>query len=251
MGLKKRRLRMTVAYDGTDYSGWQYQPTGQTIQGRIEEALSGILQARVKITGAGRTDAGVHALGQVAHFDTLSELPVKVIQRALNAILPEDIRVISMAEVNESFHARYSAIWKLYRYLIADGSLPEALFLRRTSWVRATDLDENTLTECASLIEGEHDFFSFSKKEGSRQNRRCRVYSAGWTRSEGSFCFEIKADRYLRAMVRMLVGGMVAVAEGKADVEEFRLALEKPGRWLKAVPAPACGLTLVEVGYPE
>jgi len=247
----QRRIRLTVAYDGTEYCGWQLQPEVPTIQGRLEEALEKILGEAVRVTGAGRTDTGVHALGQVAHFDTQNELPANVIGRALNATLPGEIRVRQVAEVPETFHARYSALWKIYRYGIADPDRPESIFLNRTNWLRSTCVDLEIMNQCCSTIPGEHDFFTFSRKEAARENHLCRVYEACWKKEEISLSFRIKADRFLRGMVRMLVGGMLAVGERRAAVDDFNNALSSPGRWRMAVPAPACGLTLVHVEYPE
>ena len=247
----QRRIRLTVAYDGTDYRGWQLQPEEPTIQGSLEEALAKILGEAVRVTGAGRTDTGAHALGQVAHFDTQNKLPAKVIERALNATLPGQIRVRQVAEVPETFHARYSALWKMYRYGITDTDSPESIFLGRTNWLRNTGVDLKILNQCCSTILGEHDFFTFSRKEAARENHLCRVYEAYWKKEEIPLSFEIKADRFLRGMVRMLVGGMLAVGGHRATVDDFRNALSSPGRWRMAVPAPACGLTLVHVEYQE
>ena len=124
----QRRIRLTVAYDGTDYHGWQLQPEELTIQGCLEEALEKILGEKVKVTGAGRTDTGVHALGQVAHFDTMNKLPAMNIEKALNANLPGEIRIVGASEAGKAFHARYSALWKLYRYGIAEKNRPESIF---------------------------------------------------------------------------------------------------------------------------
>lgn len=248
---RQRRIRLTAAYDGTDYHGWQFQPEEPTIQGCLEEALGKILGESVRVTGAGRTDTGAHALGQVAHFDTLNKLAVKVIEKALNATLPGEIRVRQVSEVPETFHARYSALWKIYRYTIADKDRPESIFLGGTSWLRDTGVDLELLNECCSIVTGEHDFSTFSKKEGARMNHLCRVYEACWKKEGISLSFDIKADRFLRGMVRMLVGGMLAVAGRRAPLDDFKNALASPGRWRMAVPAPACGLTLIYVEYPE
>ena len=246
---ESRRIRFSAAYDGTGYSGWQFQPVKATDQGCLEQALEKILGEKVRVTGAGRTDAGVHALGQVAHFDTSRTMSAEVIQRALNATLPPEIRVRDTSEAPESFHARYSALWKLYRYRIARRGLPAEPFLSRTHWLYDHDPDYGLLENCGPLITGEHDFFTFSRQEGARKNHLCRVYQAHWEKDADTLTFEITANRFLRGMVRMLVGAMLAVAEGRADLEEFREALSRPGRWLKAVPAPAQGLILVEVHY--
>ena len=245
-----RRFRFTVAYDGTGYRGWQYQPEGPTVQGLLEKCLGEILQEEVRVTGAGRTDAGVHALGQVAHFDTFSRLAEATLERALNAKLPAEVRVRELACVPLDFHARYQAQWKSYRYGLADPGLPEAPLLTRFFWLRPVHLDLERLGRLAASVIGEHDFTTFSRQEGHRENRLCHVYSALWTEGHGKLYFQLRGDRFLRAMVRMLVGGMLAVADGRAGEEDFSLALAMPCRWLRAVPAPACGLTLMEVHYP-
>jgi len=247
-----RRIRLTLAYDGTDYLGWQYQPQGPTVQGELERALKEVLGEPVRVSGAGRTDAGVHALGQAAHFDTGSLLGCEVLERALNARLPLDIRVREVKETSSGFHARYSARSKFYRYLLADERLAERVLLRRTHWVRSTRLARpELLHECAALLHGEHDFFTFSREESHREHHLCEIFRAGWSGTEEKLSFEIEGNRYLRRMVRMLVGAMLAVAEERAGLEEFRKALEVPGRMKTAVPAPAAGLTLVRVDYPD
>ena len=245
-----RRLLFTVSYDGTGFLGWQYQPEGPTVQGFLEKGLAEILQEQVRLTGASRTDAGVHALGQVAHFDTGSPLKEAVIQRALNAKLPREVRVRELAEAPGDFNARYRASWKIYRYGLADPRLAEAPLLMRYHWIRTTGLDLEQIKRLAAAIIGEHDFYTFSKQESRRNNHRCRILEADWTSRDGRLYFEVKGDRFLRAMVRMLVGGMLAVADGRAGEDEFRQAVAVPGRWRRAVPAPACGLTLVQVHYP-
>ena len=247
-----RRIRLTVAYDGTDYRGWQFQPDEPTIQGELERALKEVLRESIRVTGAGRTDAGVHAFGQVAHFDTGSSLTCEVLERALNARLPEDIRVRQAKEAEADFHARYSATAKCYRYCLADVRLAESVLLRRTHWVRSTGLPESALLhECASLLVGKHDFFTFSMGETHRKHHDCEIFRAQWTFADDKLAFEIEGNRYLRRMVRMLVGAMLAVAEKRAGLEDFSRALEVPGRMNLAVPAPAEGLTLVRVEYPD
>ncbi|MBN2289612.1 MAG: tRNA pseudouridine(38-40) synthase TruA, partial [Candidatus Glassbacteria bacterium] len=156
-----RRIRLTVAYDGTGYLGWQYQPNGPTVQGELENALSSLQAGQGRVIGAGRTDAGVHALGQVAHFDTDSRLDCRVLERALNSLLPRDIRVREVMETGPAFHARYSASARCYRYSLADQGLPESVLLRRTCWVRQTALPGRELLDrCAGLLVGKHDFFT-------------------------------------------------------------------------------------------
>ncbi|MEA2062302.1 MAG: tRNA pseudouridine(38-40) synthase TruA [Gemmatimonadota bacterium] len=249
---QKKRIRLTVAYDGTDYRGWQSQPEGNTIQDALEQVLKQVLAEPVRVTGAGRTDTGVHATGQSAHFDTSSRLGCSEIERALNALLPSDIRVRELTLATDDFHARYSATARSYRYCLAEENLPECVLLRRTHWVRPLRLARpELLHECAGLVAGEHDFFTFSKGESHRDHHLCAVYSAGWTDGQDRLTFEIRANRYLRRMIRMLLGAMLAVAETRADLEDFRHGLKVPGRMKLAVPAPGAGLTLIRVEYPD
>ncbi|MBW7996252.1 MAG: tRNA pseudouridine(38-40) synthase TruA [Candidatus Glassbacteria bacterium] len=247
----KRRIRMTVSYDGTGYCGWQLQPDEMTVQGELETALSRILGEDIRLTGASRTDAGVHATGQVAHFDLTGRLAAVEIDRALNSILPEQIRVREVEQVPGDFHARYSARWKIYRYSLAEPDLPDAPLLARTHWLRNNAVDISLLGRCCELVQGRHGFFTFSKQEGHRENHDCEIFEARWSSGEGTLYFQLRGDRFLRGMVRMLVGGMLAVADGRADIGEFSAALNEPGRWKRAVPAPACGLTLVCVNYRD
>ncbi len=244
-----RRLRMTVSYDGTGYAGWQLQPVEPTVQGELEKALHRITREHIRITGAGRTDAGVHAIGQTAHFDTTGKLAPGQLERGLNAVLPRSVRVRDLCIVDESFHARYSAGWKIYRYTLAAPHSPEAPLLMRTHWLRKTDLDTALLECCCKLLRGSHDFFTFSKQEGHRENHVCTIYDTHWTACESRLYFEVRGDRFLRSMVRMLTGAMLAVADGKTSLADFQRALEVPGRWKYAVPAPAAGLAMIEVHY--
>ncbi len=244
-----RCIRLTVSYDGTDYAGWQLQPDQPTVQGELEKALYKITREQIRVTGAGRTDAGVHATGQVAHFLTAGKLAPQELERALNALLPRSIRVRELSPADKDFHARFSAAWKIYRYSLADPGNSEAPLLMRTHWLRKTGLDLELLKRCCALVRGSHDFFTFSKQEGHRDNHLCTVFDAHWTDGEGTLYFEVRGDRFLRSMVRMITGAMLAVADGKVEITEFSRALENPGRWKYAVPAPAHGLTMLKVHY--
>ena len=248
---KSSRVRITVAYDGTDYAGWQLQPDEPTVQGELEKALEKIMVHQIRVTGAGRTDAGVHATGQVAHFDNPGRLEPPVLMRALNALLPGSIRVLDARQTQDDFSARYSAGWKIYRYGLASPELPEAVLLARTHWIRKLPEYQELLRRCSEIIAGVHDFFTFSKQEGHRPHHNCHVFEADWNDEGEKLYFTVKGDRFLRGTVRMLVGGMLAVADGRAGIDDFRNALDKPGRWKEAVPAPACGLTLVRVNYDD
>jgi tRNA pseudouridine38-40 synthase len=246
-----RRLRCRVAYDGTGYAGWQYQPGAPTVQGTLERAILAVTGETVRVTGAGRTDSGVHATGQMAHWDTLSDIEPAVLERALNARLEQDIRVRDLGVAEPGFHARFSACAREYSYSVFEKSLPESVLRRRFAWVRSLKrLDSGCLNDCASTLNGEHDFSAFHRGGSDTKHNRCLISLARWEHSGSSKVFYVRADRFLRGMVRMLVGAVVATAEGKAAPEAFTAAFERKSHWLRAVPAPACGLTLIRVDYP-
>ena len=249
-----RRFVFQVSYDGTAYRGWQFQPDADTVQGRIESSILEITGSESRINGAGRTDAGVHAVGQVAHFNSETRLELHVLERALNARLPADIRIRNMQFAPDpDFHSRFSARVRHYRYRIYDPASREAVLKARTHWLRKTDqLDIAKLNSISATLIGEHNFYSFSRGEDINGNHLCTVYGAEWSKEqEISAEFNISANRFLRGMIRMLVGALLSVAEDKTTLEEFRQALDKPGRLTAAVPAPAHGLTLLKVEYPD
>lgn len=247
-----RRLHCRVAYDGTGYAGWQYQPGPPTVQGALEEAILAVTGEKVRVTGAGRTDAGVHATGQTAHWDTLSGIEPAVLERALNARLEKDIRVRDLGVAVPGFHARFSACSREYSYCIVDKDLPESVLRRGFAWVRPLErMDSGCLDDCARLLDGDRDFSGFHRGGSDTEHNRCRISLAQWEHLGSMKVFHVRADRFLRGMVRMLVGAMVAVAGGKASSGDFAAALGRKNHWFRAVPAPACGLTLVRVDYPS
>ncbi len=243
--------RVTLAYDGTGFLGWQAQPSGaRTVQGVLEEALSRLGDgSRVPVTAAGRTDAGVHALGQVASFDLGRPMAPEDLGRALNALLPEDVRVLDCAPAPPSFHPRKSAASKLYRYLLDTGPvrLPQR---RRLAGHVPWRLDEARVRAAAATYVGRHDFASLASSGGSVKTTVRTI-----TRSDAAFdgptlVYEVEADGFLRKMVRSLVGGLVAVGRGAMTVDDLRTALARADRSSWPPPAEACGLTLVRVDYP-
>ena len=254
--------RVTLAYDGTDFLGWQLQRTaspassrsggtGRTVQGVLEGALGRLAGggARVAVAGAGRTDAGVHALGQVAAFSLPRDLEPDELQRALNALLPPDVRVLEAATAPPGFHPRRSALSKLYRYELDCGGVPLPQRRRFAAHVPGP-LDEAAVRAAARLYLGRRDFASLASSGGSARTTVRTV-----TRSEATFrgatlVYEAEADGFLRKMVRSMVGGLVAAGRGAASVEALERALEARDRRLWPPPAPACGLTLVAVSYP-
>jgi tRNA pseudouridine38-40 synthase len=242
--------RITLAYDGTGFLGWQRQRVGRTIQGELETALARLAGgAEVKVAGAGRTDAGVHALGQVASFTLEREPAPAELQRALNGLLPADVRVLDAQRVAETFHARRDACAKLYRYLLDCGGVQPPQRRRFAGFI-PWSLDEPALRATAALYLGRRDFLSLASAGGSVKTSVRTV-----TRSEVAFegttlVYEVEADGFLRKMVRSMVGGLIAAGRGAASVEQLARALDARDRRAWPAPAPACGLTLVRVVYP-
>jgi tRNA pseudouridine38-40 synthase len=241
-----RTLKAIIEYDGTDFVGWQRQKNGRSVQEELESVLRRILQERITVTGAGRTDAGVHATGQVAHFRTGSGMPLRRLLRALNGLLPKDITVRRLETAAEGFHARRSAKARTYRYRIS--TRPTALD-RDRSWVITYRLDRRALQACAETVRGIHDFRSFSRRGSARPHYRCVVLECTWRNRRGGMDFVITADRFLHGMVRSLVGTMVDVARGYRTVDEFRPILAGMDRRLAGPTAPPQGLFLERVHY--
>ena len=245
------RYRLTLAYDGTDFSGWQRQRAeiGRTVQGVLEEALAPLAGGRrVAVAGAGRTDAGVHALGQVATFDLGRPLGATELQRALNGLLPEDVRVLEAAAVSLEFHARSSATSKLYRYVLDCGGVPLPQRRRAAGWIPRA-LDEGGVRAAAALFMGRHDFTSLASAGGSVKTTLREVTRSEVTFNERGLTYEVEAEGFLRKMVRSMVGGLIAVGSGKLAPGDLAAALEARDRRAWPAPAPACGLTLVRVDY--
>jgi len=241
-----RNIRLLIEYDGTNYAGWQRQENGATIQGEIENAIAGITQELPTLIGAGRTDAGVHARGQVANFRTTTLLPAEKLRSGLNALLPEDIVVINVAEVPEAFHARYSAIERQYSYLI---TLRPTALLRSYAWHVKYALDLAPMERAAECIGGLHDFQSFCKANSDVEHHRCDIRAASWKREGETLSFSIASDRFLHGMVRALVGTMVDVGRGFLTLEDFLAILERRDRAEAGMAAPARGLVLEAVLY--
>jgi tRNA pseudouridine38-40 synthase len=246
--------RVTLAYDGTDFEGWQSQSRAtpvRTVQDVVEAALAKFSGGeRVVVAAAGRTDAGVHALGQVACFRLQRELPPPELARALNGILPRDVRVLAAVEAPEAFHARRSARSKLYRYVLDTGpvQLPTR---RRHAGHWPAPLDHSAVAAVAALYLGRHDFASLQSAGGSvgTTERTLTRSQAEW--QDAALVYEVEADGFLRKMVRSLVGGMLAAGRGVTTPEELHRALEARDRRLWPAPAEARGLTLVRVDYPD
>jgi tRNA pseudouridine38-40 synthase len=244
--------RVTLAYDGTDFAGWQLQhpARGRTVQGVLEAALARIVgEERVAVLAAGRTDAGVHALGQVASFELPRELPAGELQRALNGLLPADVRVLDVAEAPPGFHPRKDAVSKVYRYELDCGGVPLPQ-RRRTAAFIPGRLEEGAVREAAALYLGRHDFASLASAGGSAKTTVRTVVRSEAVFSGATLVYETEADGFLRKMVRSMVGGLIAAGRGTMRVEELARALEARDRRGWPAPAPAGGLTLVRVTYP-
>jgi tRNA pseudouridine38-40 synthase len=251
--------RVTLAYDGTDFQGWQAQrAAARTVQGELERALARLAgNRRVAVVGAGRTDAGVHALGQVASFELSRDLAGDELGRALNGLLPEDVRVVDAAPAPPGFHARRSARSKLYRYVLDTGgvAVPQR---RRTVGHTPFALDEREVERAARLYVGRRDFASLASSGGSVKTTERTVTRSDarfvprrdGARDERTLVYEVEADGFLRKMVRSMVGGLLAVGRGALALDELRAALEARDRRRWPAPAPASGLTLVRVDYP-
>ena len=241
-----RNLKLVLEYDGTDFVGWQSQINGRSVQDEITSVLSGVLQEQVTLIGAGRTDSGVHARGQVANFHSNSTLDVASISNALNGLLAEDIRVRSVEEVAEKFHSRFDARERAYRYHIS--TRPTAID-RHYSWFVKYDLDLQPMNEAASRILGEHDFESFCKYEAEVDHYRCTVIESRWEMMSGKIVYEVRANRFLHGMVRALVGTMIDVGRGSMSVSAFEEIIAAKDRRKAGMAAPPHGLFLEEVVY--
>ena len=259
-----RVLKLTLAYDGTAYVGWQRQAAGVSIQGLVEDALTRLDGAPVAVHGAGRTDAGVHAFGQVASARVSTAHEPIVVRRALNAILPGDIRVLEVEDVAPDFHARYHAAGKIYEYRIWQGDV-QPPFARAWSWHLPRPLDVAAMDRAARMLEGRHDFSAFqsagsavrsavrtvtSARAGVREPGEDVAGEPGAT-GRGQFVFvRIAADGFLRHMVRAIAGSLVEVGDARRDAESVAAMLNLRDRAASGATAPAHGLILVRVMYP-
>ena len=244
-----RTIKLTIEYDGKNYRGWQVQPEGPTVQGVIEEQLKRLTGETTHLMGSGRTDAGVHAMGQVAHFKTQSVMDVTTIQRALNSLLPSDILIQRVEGVDQDFHARRNCRSKVYEYRILNRSL-RSVFHREHAWHIPQKLDFEEMKKATQTLIGEHDFSSFRSVGSPTRTAVRKVIRAEWERTqEGLLTFEIEASGFLKQMVRAIVGTLVEVGRSKMSPEDFEKILESKDRTKAGPTAPAQGLFLKEVKY--
>ncbi|MCE5190876.1 MAG: tRNA pseudouridine(38-40) synthase TruA [Actinomycetia bacterium] len=247
---------LSVSYDGTDLSGFARQPTSDTVQGRLEAALATILRAPVETVGAGRTDAGVHALGQLVTYEaTGAEPDARAFMRSLNALCGPDVVVTGIRKAAPGFSARFSAVGREYRYRIVPGPVAP-LFLKRYAWWTPTALNLGAMREAAGCLLGEHDFRSFcaaSSAIGKRTVRRVEAIEVVPAREMGEHCIVVRivGNAFLHSMVRIIVGSLVEVGRGKHSALWMKDALEACDRSAAGPTAPPQGLTLWQVDYPE
>jgi len=244
-----KNFKLIIEYDGTDYHGWQRQRNDRTIQQEIEQALSTMTASRVTLNGSGRTDAGVHAFGQVANFLCPTDLSEAVILKGLNSLLPDDIVIKDCRRVDEEFHARYDVKSKIYHYQIINRNVPSAIG-RQYAWFVKRKLNAAAMRSALSHIFGSHDFKSFEGTGSPRSHTNRNIISADLIEQEdGSLTFKIEADGFLRYMVRNIVGTLVDVGLGKITPAQFGDILESKNRKKASATAPAHGLFLMEVKY--
>lgn len=243
-----RRYFIYMAYNGADYCGWQTQPNGVAVQQVIETALSTVLRDAVPIVGAGRTDAGVHARMMVAHFDAEQNIYGDQLTEKLNRMLPKDIAIHRIVEVAPTAHARFDAQSRLYRYYITTEKDP---YLYHLKYKIHGSLDIEAMNGCAGILFDYTDFTSFSKLHTDVKTNNCQIMLAHWEKQENDYVFTIKADRFLRNMVRSIVGTLLDAGRGKLDTDGIRKIIEAKDRCAAGTSVPGHALFLEEIEYPD
>lgn len=241
------RYFIKLAYKGKNYFGWQIQPRQKSVQQTVEESISTILRQEIKLVGAGRTDTGVHSKIMFAHFDFDKTLPKDLAHR-MNQFLPKDIVIYEILKVKDDAHARFDALSRTYHYLIRIGKDP---FDYDYSWQIHQPLDIEKMNLAAEFLLGKQDFSSFAKIHTDVKTHICDVKLAEWKKTNEGLLFVITADRFLRNMVRSIVGTLVDVGRNKLSLEEFKHIIDKRDRKFASGSAPACGLYLADVEYPN
>ena len=250
---QKRRILLVVAYDGTNYHGWQLQPESITIEGVLNETLSSLFQEEIQVIGASRTDAGVHAYGNVAVFDTTARIPAEKIPYALNRKLPEDIRIQKAVQVAEDFHPRRCESRKTYEYRILNTKFQIPQKRLYSHWTYY-DLDVERMQQAAECLMGEHDFKSFCSVNTQAESTVRTIYELNVYRKEGSpeeIVIRVTGNGFLYNMVRIIAGTLIEVGRGRLEPEEVMRMLEAKDRQSGGPTAPARGLTLVEYHFVE
>ncbi len=250
--MQSRTLLLVLQYDGAGFAGWQRQPDTRTVQGVLEEATERLCGIHIPVTGAGRTDAGVHALGQAAGLRVPERWAAPEMLRALNAVLPRDVRVSACEPMRAEFHARYSAVSRSYLYLVGTDADAESPFRSPFELAWKRPIDRALLDETSDLIVGNHGFRGFAVKGTApeRDDHRCEVQRAAWKEREGGLLFNIRANRFLHHMVRFIVATMLDIASGRREIGVMRRLLDSPDNSEVSPPAPPHGLYLESVEYP-
>ena len=245
----RKRFFIYFSYKGTAYHGWQFQPNGISVQEVLTQALCTILRTTLEITGAGRTDTGVHAKLMVAHFDVETDLPANLdLVSKLNSFLPNDIAVFKIVEVKTDAHARFDAISRRYEYHVVTR---KNVFKNESAARGSQNMNFEAMNIAAKTLLEYRDFTSFSKLHTDVKTNNCAISHAEWTQQDEEWIFSIQADRFLRNMVRAIVGTLFEVGRNKMSVEEFRAVIEAKNRCKAGVSVPAHGLYLVDIQYPE
>ena len=245
----RKRFFIYFSYKGTAYHGWQFQPNGISVQEVLTQALCTILRTTLEITGAGRTDTGVHAKLMVAHFDVETDLPANLdLVSKLNSFLPNDIAVFKIVEVKTNAHARFDAISRRYEYHVVTR---KNVFKNELAARGSQNMNFEAMNIAAKTLLEYRDFTSFSKLHTDVKTNNCAISHAEWTQQDEEWIFSIQADRFLRNMVRAIVGTLFEVGRNKMSVEEFRAVIEAKNRCKAGVSVPAHGLYLVDIQYPE
>lgn len=241
------RYKLTIEFDGTDFSGWQIQPDARTVEGELERVFSKILQQPVDLIGQGRTDAGVHARNQIAHVDlsySLEEL--QSFLTGVNGLVGREVYIRSVERVADDFHCRFDALYREYSYTMLKRPSP---LQRRHAWTLQGDYDTQLFYAVAALLEGEFDFAGFSKYNVENYTTLCTILKSEVLESDDKIVYVIRANRFLRNMVRRIVGTMFKVAEGKLSLQDFENILRNPAAQIHTFTAPAQGLVLEKVFY--
>jgi tRNA pseudouridine38-40 synthase len=244
-----KRYFMQISFKGTRYHGWQIQPNALTVQEVMEKTLTTLLNEDISVTGAGRTDTGVHATFYMLHFEPAGRIGdyEKLVYR-MNRFLPPDITVKKIMEVSNEAHARFSAVSRTYTYYLSTVKDP---FQTESSYIYTVPLDILAMNEAARVLTEYEDFTSFSKLHSDVKTNNCRVFHAEWIKNGDMLVFTIRADRFLRNMVRAIVGTLLKTGRGELTVTEFRKIIEQKDRAAAGVSAPARGLFLTGIQYPE
>lgn len=241
-----RNIKLTLEYDGTDFHGWQYQPGLRTIQDEIERSLKQIFNEKIHVTGSGRTDAGVHAMGQVANFKIDSAMTLEKIRAALNGTLPRDVRVMAVEEATEKFNSRYDAVRRHYRYTIIQN---ESALKRFHAWCYKTKLNLEKMQQASDYLKGRHDFQAFCQAGADVNHHWCTVEEIKWQLQQDVLTLDILANRFLHNMVRIIVGTMVNVGRDFTPADQIKEILNSKDRMQAGPTVPAKGLCLVKVFY--